>query len=108
VFSIDAMCETFGSRGWYGPEERRAMNQVRRGGAGIEYVECFGPDPASSLRDVAIERDAALIVVAAKAHRSLGGVLLGVVADHLLPHPTLPVAVLPHGFVDPAPSSKEA
>jgi nucleotide-binding universal stress UspA family protein len=102
VFSVDAMYETFNPGGWFGPDEREASKQIRHT-AGIEYVERFGSDPASTLRDVAAERDAALIVVAGKRHHSLGGVLLGAVADHLLHYPTRPVAVLPHGFDDRAP-----
>lgn len=68
------------------------------GVAGIEVIECRGADPAAALRHVATELDAALIVVSAKRHHSLGGLLLGAVADHLLHRPTRPVAVLPHGY----------
>jgi hypothetical protein len=34
--------------------------------------------------------------VAARERHALGGRLLGAVPDHLLHHPTRPVAVLPH------------
>ena len=71
---------------------------MRGAGASIEWVERRGSDPAATLRDVAAELHAALIVVAAKVHHSLGGLLLGAVADHLLHRPTRPLAVLPHGY----------
>lgn len=108
VFSVDTIYDPNDSSGRYGPDERWAAKQTGGPGPGIEYVERFGPDPASTLRAFAAERDAALIGVTAKGHASLGGMLLGSVADHLLHHPTRPVAVLPHGFVDSTPSSREA
>lgn len=60
--------------------------------------EGVGDDPADLLRGVATDRAAGLIVVAASDRHSLGGHLLGAVVDHLLHHPTHPVAVLPHAF----------
>jgi nucleotide-binding universal stress UspA family protein len=57
-----------------------------------------GDDTADLLRGVATDRDAGLIVVAASDRHILGGHLLGAVPDHLLHHPTHPVAVLPHAF----------
>ena len=81
--------------------------RVHRRFADVEYVEQCGTDPASTLRDVAAQRDAALIVVSAKQHHNLGGTLLGAVADHLLHHPTCSVAVLPPGFEASWPSTAE-
>lgn len=63
-----------------------------------ERLEGDGDDAADLLRGVATDRAAGLIVVAASDRHSLGGHLLGAVADHLLHHPTHPVAVLPHAF----------
>lgn len=63
-----------------------------------ERLDGVVDDPADLLRGVATNRAAGLIVVAASDRHSLGGHLLGAVADHLLHHPTHPVAVLPHAF----------
>ncbi len=57
-----------------------------------------GSDAAATLREVAATLDAALIVVEAKRHHNLGGLLLGAVADHLLHRPSRAVAVLPPGY----------
>jgi nucleotide-binding universal stress UspA family protein len=71
---------------------------VGAAGANIELIERRGSDAAATLREVAAELDAALIVVPAKRHHNLGGLLLGAVADHLLHRPSRPVAVLPDGY----------
>jgi len=63
-----------------------------------DHLTGTGDDAADKLRGVAADRDAGLIVVAASDRHSLGGHLLGAVPDHLLHHPTHPVAVLPHAF----------
>ncbi len=97
VFSIDEIYDSFESRGYYGPDEAPSERQVRTTG-GIELIERYGTDPAATLREVADELDAALVVVSAKRRHSLGGLLLGPVADHLLHRPTRPVAVLPHRY----------
>jgi nucleotide-binding universal stress UspA family protein len=79
--------------------ERSSAEKVCSDGlASIEVIEHSGADLAAALRDVAAALDAALIVVSAKRHHSLGGLLLGAVADHLLHRPTRPVAILPHSY----------
>ncbi len=105
VFSVDARHDPSGQGDDSGPENPTTKRPGPRGFADVEYLERYGTDPASTLRDVAAERHAALIVVSAKQHQSLGGTLLGTVADHLLHHPTRPVAVVPHGFEASSPSS---
>jgi nucleotide-binding universal stress UspA family protein len=98
VSSVDEVYETLDSNGHHGTDEPTSVKPLRVGGANFELIERSGSDPAATLRDVAAEVDAALIVVSAKLHHSLGGLLLGAVADHLLHRPTRPVAVLPHGY----------
>jgi nucleotide-binding universal stress UspA family protein len=100
VSSVERSHTTFESSGDGAPGETPAVEQRRVGdaGASIELIERCGSDPAGTLRDVAAESNAALIVVSAKLHHSLGGLLLGAIADHLLHRPTRPLAVLPHGY----------
>lgn len=100
VSSVDASYETFN------PNGDGALGQTASGkhgcvgvaGADIELIERRGSDAAATLREVAAELDAALIVVSGKRRHRLGGVLLGAVADHLLHRPSRPVVVLPHGY----------
>lgn len=104
AFSIDVMYGSFESRGYYGRDETSSERQVRARD-GVELIERCGTDPAATLREVADDLDAALIVVSAKLRHSLGGLLLGAVADRLLHRPTRPVALLPRhyrGWSDPA------
>jgi nucleotide-binding universal stress UspA family protein len=100
VSSVHPSNETFESNGYDAPGGTASVKQRRVGGgrSNIELIERCGSDLATTLREVAAELDAALIVVSAKLHHSLGGLLLGAVADHLLHHPSRPVAVLPHGY----------
>ncbi len=98
VCAIDSMYETYGSAGYYGREEQAARHQWRAVAPDVELVEPLATEPAAALGEIADERDAGLIVVAARTRHSLGGLLLGAVPDRLLHHPTRPVAVLPHGF----------
>jgi nucleotide-binding universal stress UspA family protein len=98
VSTIDPPRATTGPARPAGADPTVPTPGVDVGGAAVEVVERCGWDPAATLRDVAAELDAALIVVSAKLHHSLAGLLLGAVADGLLHRPTRPVAVLPHGF----------
>jgi nucleotide-binding universal stress UspA family protein len=98
VFAIDAMYETFQPRGFFGRAERAARRQIRVLTPGLELIERSASEPAEALHDVAAQRDAALVVVAARDHHSLGGMLLGRVPDAMLHHPVRPVAVIPHGY----------
>jgi nucleotide-binding universal stress UspA family protein len=99
VCNVDASDDLRDDSGAGAPGDTSSAKQVRvDGGASIELIERGGTDPAETLREVAAELDAALIVVSAKRHHSLGGLLLGAVADHLLHRPSRPVAVLPHGY----------
>lgn len=100
VYCIDDLYETFNSGDWYGREEREARAFDSSAGFDVEFVERPGPNPAETLEEVANEREAALVVVAAKQRRGLGGLLLGAVPDRLLHHPDLPVGVLPHDFLE--------
>ncbi len=71
---------------------------VAIGGRVVAVSNAGGSDAAATLREVAATLDAALIVVEAKRHHNLGGLLLGAVADHLLHRPSRAVAVLPPGY----------
>ncbi|MCB0976648.1 MAG: universal stress protein [Acidimicrobiales bacterium] len=98
VYSIDEVYDTFETHGWYGRDEEDVLRVVGADPA-TELVERTGDGPAETLQFVAAERDAAAIVVPARRRHSLGGMLLGIVPDHLLHHPTGPVIVLPHAFL---------
>ncbi len=100
VSSVHASHETVEPNGYDTPGGTASLKQRRVGGGrtNIELIERCGSDLATTLREVAAELDAALIVVSTKLHQSLGGLLLGAVADHLLHRPSRPVAVLPHGY----------
>jgi nucleotide-binding universal stress UspA family protein len=100
VSTVAAAVKMFELNGDGAPGETAAVELGRVGGAGatVELIERRVSDPAATLRDVAADLDAALIVVSAKQHHSLGGLLLGAVADHLLHRPSRPLAVLPHGY----------
>lgn len=98
VYSIDDLYGTFDSEGQYGRDEAIVRHTVVPD-ALTELVERMGGDPAETLQDVATERNAAAIVVAARQRHSLGGMLLGLVPDHLLHHPQGPVIVLPHSYL---------
>lgn len=95
-FVVDDIYTTFNSGGWYGTEERRAERESAI--ADVELVERFGADPAASLTAIVDERKAALLVVGAKDHRSLGGTLLGAIPDELLREPRCPVLLVPHSM----------
>jgi nucleotide-binding universal stress UspA family protein len=100
VSSVDASHETFDPNGDSAPGETASgmPGWVGVAAANIELIERGGSDAAATLREVAAELDAALIVVSAKRHHSVGGLLLGAVADHLLHRPSRPVVVLPYGY----------
>lgn len=100
VYCIDDPYDTFESAGWYGREERQARLLSHSDDPTVELIERTGSDTADTLREIANEREAALVVVAAKQRHSLGGLFLGPVADRLLHHPGLPVGVLPHRFLE--------
>jgi nucleotide-binding universal stress UspA family protein len=99
VSSAHASHETFESNGYDAPGGTASVKRRRIGRrrTNIELIG-YGSDLATTLREVAAELDAALIVVSTKLHHSLGGLLLGAVADHLLHRPSRPVAVLPRGY----------
>jgi nucleotide-binding universal stress UspA family protein len=100
VSSVHVSNESFESNGYDAPCGMAFVKQRRVGGGriNVELIERCGSDLATTLREVAAQLDAALIVVSAKLRHSLGGLLLGAVGDHLLHHPSRPVAVLPHGY----------
>jgi nucleotide-binding universal stress UspA family protein len=100
VSNVDASHETFDLIGDCAPGDAASGEHecVGVAGAHIELIERRGSDAAATLQEVAAELDAALIVVSAKRHHNVGGLLLGAVADHLLHRPSRPVAVLPPGY----------
>jgi len=80
----------------------RPLADAPSGTGSAELVELVSDHPAESLREVAADHNAGLIVVAARERHSLGGRLLGAVPDRLLHHPTRPVAILPHSLAHAA------
>ncbi|MEO6124653.1 MAG: universal stress protein [Ilumatobacteraceae bacterium] len=93
AFVVNDIYTTFSSAGWYGKEEAKA--RIESATDSVELIERFGADPAVSLEAIAAQHDASLLVVGAKQHHSLSGVLLGAIPDELLHHPTCPIAVIP-------------
>jgi nucleotide-binding universal stress UspA family protein len=104
VYEVDDVYETFTPYGSLGKDEPGAKTEVRgeRRRVDIDFVERAAAHPADALQEVALERGAALIVVAARERGSLGGLLLGSTPDRLIHRPACPVAVLPHRFVEAA------
>ena len=102
VFTIDDIYNTFTTHGYYGKDEQRARREAEQQDGPVEFVERIGHHPEDALIDVATERHAALLVVAARERGSMGGLLLGRVPDHLLHRPPCPVMVLPHAYTDAA------
>lgn len=99
VYSIDDIYDSFDSSGWFGPDEQMVRGTVASD-ASTELVERTGGNPADTLQAIAAERNAAAIVVAARQRHSFGGMLLGIVPDHLLHQPHGPVIVLPHAVLN--------
>jgi nucleotide-binding universal stress UspA family protein len=98
LYVIDDLYDTYNTGGWYGREELDARREAHREFGRIEFKERTG-EGAPTIEDEADERDAALLVVAARQRRSLYGHVLGRVPDHLLHDAARPVAVLPYEFV---------
>jgi nucleotide-binding universal stress UspA family protein len=98
VSCIDSSSQTFDPTDTAPDELTSPTDDLVGASTNIELIERHGSDAAETLREVAAELDAALIVVSAKRHHDLGGLLLGALADHLLHRPSHPVAVLPHGY----------
>lgn len=98
LYVIDDLYDTYNTGGWYGAEELDARRAVHREHGRVEFKERTG-EGAPTIEDEADERDAALLVVAARQRRSLKGRLLGRVPDHLLHDASRPVAVLPYEYV---------
>jgi nucleotide-binding universal stress UspA family protein len=98
VYAINDIYDTFNSHGWYGGDERDAQFEAAAEHQVITFTERTG-EPVTSLEAEADERDAGLIVVAARRRHSLHGHLLGGVADRLLHASRHPVAVLPYDYV---------
>ncbi|MGE0879912.1 MAG: universal stress protein [Acidimicrobiia bacterium] len=57
-----------------------------------------GDDVAADLFAAAEQRDAALVVVGARDRNSLGGAIIGRVADEMIHDPARPTAVITHGY----------
>lgn len=97
VHAVDPMYDTFDNAGGYGEDDRLARDLARR--AGVAYMNQPG-DPVEVCRSVAADLGTSLLVVSAKHRRSLGGRLLGRVADALVHEPPAPVAVVTHGYTE--------
>ncbi len=57
-----------------------------------------GDDIAADLYVAAEQRNAALVVVGARDRKSLGGAIIGRVADEMIHDPARPTAVITHGY----------
>lgn len=95
VHAFDPMYDTFDNAGDYGEDDRLALDMARR--ADVAYVRKPG-DAVEVCRSEVRELDASLLVVSAKHQRSLGGRLLGRVADALIHEPPAPLAVVTHDY----------
>jgi nucleotide-binding universal stress UspA family protein len=102
VYGFNEIYETFGYIGPLGHDEPGAQHEVsdERERAAIDFVERSAVHPADALAEVATERRASLIVVAARQRGAVGGLFLGSTPDRLIHEPPCPVAVLPHGYVE--------
>jgi nucleotide-binding universal stress UspA family protein len=101
VYAYSDIHETFNRDGPYGEDERRAKREVAEArDAGVEFVERSAMRPADALVEVAKERGASLVVVAARERGSMGGLLLGATPDRLIHRPPCPVAVLTHDYLE--------
>jgi nucleotide-binding universal stress UspA family protein len=97
VHAVDAMYRTFDNAGDFGEDDRLAREMARR--AGVSYLHGFG-DPVDVCRSTVEDLDASLLVVSAKHRRSLGGRLLGRVADAFIHEPPVPVAIITSDYTD--------
>ena len=97
VFVTNPAYDTFDAAGSHGPEELEARHEAGDDPA-LTYLEAPGNDTASTLRRLASEREADLLVVGARSRHSLGGLLLGSTPDELLHEPGCPTVIIPHGF----------
>jgi nucleotide-binding universal stress UspA family protein len=102
VYAFNGIYETFPRNGPFGNDEPGARRQVReeRVRGDIDFVERSAVHPADALAEVATERGASLVVVAARQRGAVNGLLLGSTPDRLIHEPPCPVAVLPHGYVE--------
>ena len=65
------------------------------------------PSPAKAIQTMAMQEDAALIVLGSSRHGAVGRVLAGTTAERLLHGAPCPVAVAPKGFRDQEPHAVE-
>ncbi|MEO8966612.1 MAG: universal stress protein [Solirubrobacteraceae bacterium] len=91
--------------GWYADEEQveAKVNQIASDfaeqglNASVQFVKHVGPQPAHEIADLAREIGADLIVVGARGHGAIVGLLLGSVTQRLLHVAPCPVLVVPPG-----------
>ncbi|MEO8697849.1 MAG: universal stress protein [Acidimicrobiales bacterium] len=101
VYAFNEIYETFTHVGPLGHDESGAQHEVldARLYADIDFVERSAAHAADAIGEVAAERGASLVVVAARERGGVGGLLLGATPDRLIHEPPCPVAVLPHGYI---------
>jgi len=101
VYSYSDIYETFNRSGPYGEDEPRAKREVAEARySGVEFLERSAMRPADALVEVAKERGASLVVVAARERGSIGGLLLGATPDRLIHRPPCAVAVLTRHYLE--------
>jgi nucleotide-binding universal stress UspA family protein len=76
---------------------RNLVGELSRGGlnAILKVVDFVGPQPAQGIADAVQEVDADAIVVGARGHSRLGGLLVGSVTQQLLHIAPCPVLAVP-------------
>jgi nucleotide-binding universal stress UspA family protein len=95
VHAVDPMYATFDNAGRVGDDERVARRTAQEWD--VELRESYG-GPADVLRELGDELAASLVVVATKHRHTLGGRLVGKVADEVLHEPHGPIAIVTHRY----------
>lgn len=97
VHAVDPSLATPDQSDDFDDDDRRAREMAHRVGA--TYRRELG-DPVEVCRDLVDDLDAAFLVVSAKHRRSLGGRLLGRVADSFIHEPPVPVAIVTYEYTN--------
>lgn len=97
VHAVDPSLATPDDAGDFDDDDRRAREMAHSVGAAYRHEP---GDPVDVCRRLVDDLDAAFLVVSAKHRRSLGGRLLGRVADSFIHEPPVPVAIVTYEYTN--------
>ncbi len=96
VHVSDPLFRTFGDDDRLSPEDLEARREIELSEA--EFVELVASEPDRSLAEYALIRSASLLVVGARVRHSMGGRLVGGVAEGVIDNCRCPFAVIPRVY----------